>query len=749
MKNNSEDIKELKAVIIGETFTRHLFPLNEKVNDLLIPVCSVPYIEYVIDLLLSNGVTQMIFVIKNNFQSIENYIKTNLKDLLKKNNKLIHIVHNDEINSVGDCLREVYKENLIQSDFLLIRGFTITNFSLEKALKFHFENKKKDKNLSMTSIFKSLKNAYGNRTTYDENIIIIDKNTKQILQYESKENMKCIKLNANVKFDLKLNKIRTFQVKTNIYDSFIDICTPEILSHFTDNFDYREVRDDLYKNYLVSDMYLDTFYFFELESDVYCNTIKNMQSYLKVTSELLNRWAYPLAIENLASSKKLNINFIYSHNNVYLGTSSSKENNASQNNLSRLNSFSDFRTSNLGNLGNLETGGNGIHVSVDITSSLHSACLGSLSILEAKASVFNSVIGKNNYIGKDSKIYNSVLLDDVDIGPGVEIRNSIIGTGTKVREGIKEINNSYLGSNLDIHDANDRIKGIDAVHIKDVRINQEVDYSGFRASNFDSTINERIGSLLNDDDEEEEEEEQMIYTISNHQEFMKSLDDLDLVMMAKDEPKSSKNEKSIIDENIEEYEMNSEKFSECGCENEDFSEEEDDFEKPIRDTFEKRGDTAATIQELVLMRKAYWDNTEAESKIIFKILLAFKAYIFWLFDDYLNLINESSDVESIQQHLGNIIGKWKDLFIRTLNNDRDRVEAICVIEKAIETRPLLENTFNYIIKILIQNGIFNKSTIEDWKKLQYSSYRYFVKNQYDYGEERINQDLHILLSNLI
>ena len=34
MKSNSDDIKELKAVIIGETFTRHLFPLNEKINEI-------------------------------------------------------------------------------------------------------------------------------------------------------------------------------------------------------------------------------------------------------------------------------------------------------------------------------------------------------------------------------------------------------------------------------------------------------------------------------------------------------------------------------------------------------------------------------------------------------------------------------------------------------------------------------------------------------------------------------------------
>ena len=53
----NSDKKEFKAVVIPENFTKHLFPLNEKINDILIPVASVPYIEYLVDFLMNSGIT--------------------------------------------------------------------------------------------------------------------------------------------------------------------------------------------------------------------------------------------------------------------------------------------------------------------------------------------------------------------------------------------------------------------------------------------------------------------------------------------------------------------------------------------------------------------------------------------------------------------------------------------------------------------------------------------------------------------
>lgn len=598
-KSGNEEIKELKAVIIGESFTKHLFPLNESTSELFIPVCSVPYIEYLIDMLITAGVTQMIFVVKKYYSNLVDYVKTYLKDLTKKNSRLIHLLLVEDANSIGDCLREVYKENLIQSDFILIRGLTITNFCLEKAFKFHMEIKKADKNAAMTSLFKSLKNEYGVKTVYDDNIIVIDKNTKQLLQYESIDGLDRVKLNSNIKFDLRPGKSREFEVKTNYLDTFIDICSPEVLNHFTDNFDYKNIRDDLLRNYLVSEMYLDTFYLYEIDSSLYCNTIKNMESYLKISNEILNRWAYPISLENLSASKKLNIDYVYSHNNVYLGAGKDSNYNVSHINLARLNSLSDFRNSSLSSLDNAA---NTVQVSVDCTANIKSSCLGIKTTLKEQVTVFNSVIGKNCFIGVGAKIINSVLHDEVDVGAGVEIIDSVICNNTRISSEITGVYNSYLGSSLEINDLNEKLQNIDRLKISNVRINKEHDSSFIPTKILTTTINEKENTILDDDDDEENEgnDEIQPYNIVTHDQFFESLDQNDLQMI----PITGKSED-------EQEEDKPDEFTESEPE---MNEGDEDFEEPIIKIFERKADIKAATEELAILRRAYWDNTHGESK---------------------------------------------------------------------------------------------------------------------------------------
>ena len=42
--------------------------------------------------------------------------------------------------------------------------------------------------------------------------------------------------------------------------------------------------------------------------DLYSGLIRNIESYLKVNFEILNRWAYPIVIDNIDISIKLKIN---------------------------------------------------------------------------------------------------------------------------------------------------------------------------------------------------------------------------------------------------------------------------------------------------------------------------------------------------------------------------------------------------------------------------------------------------------
>ena len=57
-----------------------------------------------------------------------------------------------------------------------------------------------------------------------------------------------------------------------------------------------------------NELYPDTFYVHDIGKDAYCGMIRNIESYLKVNFEILNRWAYPIVVDELDVSNKFKTN---------------------------------------------------------------------------------------------------------------------------------------------------------------------------------------------------------------------------------------------------------------------------------------------------------------------------------------------------------------------------------------------------------------------------------------------------------
>jgi len=270
--NNDYDPRnDRKAVIIADTFTNLLSPIKDEISEVLLPVCNVPIIEYLLDFLFSNSISEIIICSSKNSETLRNYLKRHFP---KSNN--IKLIISDEFQDMGDCIRKINSEKLITNDFVLIRGLVIANFNLEKAFDYHLAKKKEDPYVILTSIMKKYKNDKFVRTKYDENFMVVNKNTNQILQYESLRDSSTITLNENVKLTLSKPKsgneqpsANQYEIKTSLFDTFIDICAPDVLNHFADNFDYHSIRDDLYRNIIVNEVFADKFILYELNENEY------------------------------------------------------------------------------------------------------------------------------------------------------------------------------------------------------------------------------------------------------------------------------------------------------------------------------------------------------------------------------------------------------------------------------------------------------------------------------------------------
>jgi translation initiation factor eIF-2B subunit epsilon len=409
MKNteNFDPSKMRKALIIADSFTNLLNPINEEIPDVLIPVCNVPVLEYMIDFLFSNSIKEIIILAKRQANILTKYINKHYKK-----NKAIKLITSEDFSEMGDCLRKVYNEKLISAEFVLIRGLVIANFNLEKVFDYHMDKRKVDKNCIMTSIFKKYKNDSNVKTKYDQNVVIYDSSTNHILQYESIYNNSKIELNDNLKFNIpkpKNNEVTNatkYTIRTDFYDTFIDICSVDVLNHFAENFDYHSIRDDLYKNVICSEIYVDQFYLYEITENDYVGVIKNFESYNKVSFEIVNRWAHPVVLEHLLISGKLDINYKTMNANVYL----------------------DGESTIKGRI-------------------FDSTVVGSGSLIEEGAKLSSCIMGKNTVVRNRSKLKKCIIYSDCEIDEDVTLENVVLGNNVKITSNTV-IKNCYIGDNI-------------------------------------------------------------------------------------------------------------------------------------------------------------------------------------------------------------------------------------------------------------------------------------------------------------
>ena len=385
MSKEKQSYKEAKAVIIGETFTSLLDPLTLDTPCLLLPICGIPIIELILNSLSS---IKEVFICINRYKTeIENYLKKYHKQLSYK------LIYSQDFKNVGDCLRQIKQDN-----------------DIEELFNIHIKNKSRDNNCMITSVMKRYKTTNEIKTNYDENILIYNENDKRIFQFEPTYNKTKVEIFKGI--ISKENRNNNFRERSDLFETGVDICSPKFLEQMTEKekFDLQSVKDTI-GQILSDEIYEDTFYLQELNEDSYCGLIRNVESYLKVNFEILNRWAYPIVIDNIDMSNKLEINL----KQLKLSLYSDKETNSEN-----------FR----------------------------------------KAELFKEVVilNKENIVGKESKLKKCVLCKNVQIGqkceldnciifPGtivendVIIKNSIIGKDCQIKSGIKIIS-SILGTNI-------------------------------------------------------------------------------------------------------------------------------------------------------------------------------------------------------------------------------------------------------------------------------------------------------------
>ncbi|XP_017578436.1 translation initiation factor eIF-2B subunit epsilon [Pygocentrus nattereri] len=386
-----DEQQPLQAVLIADSFNRRFFPISKDQPRALLPLANVCMIDYTLEFLTSTGV-QETFVFCC-------WMSNKIKDHLLKSKwcrptspNTVHIITSDLYRSLGDVLRDVDAKSLVRSDFVLVYGDVVSNIDLSQALQEHRLRRKLEKNISvMTMMFKESSPGHRTRCDEDDIIVAVDSKSKRVLHYQRTQGLKKLQFPMNI-FHSGSDE---FEIRHDLLDCHISICSPQVAQLFTDNFDY-QTRNDFVRGILVNEEILGNQIHMYVSKDGYGARVSNLLMYDSVSSDLIRRWVYPITPEaNFADAEGRSCT--HSRHNVYrepgvsLGHGSLMEENV---------------------------------------------LIGRNTVIGANCSISNTVIGANCVIGDGVVLDRAYIWNNVRIGSGVTVCQSLICDGVEVKDGV-------------------------------------------------------------------------------------------------------------------------------------------------------------------------------------------------------------------------------------------------------------------------------------------------------------------------
>ncbi|XP_034470705.1 translation initiation factor eIF-2B subunit epsilon [Hippoglossus hippoglossus] len=386
-----EEEQPLQAVLVADSFNRRFFPVTKDQPRALLPLGNVAMIDYTLEFLTSTGV-QETFVFCC-------WMASKIKDHLLKSKwcrptspNTVHIITSELYRSLGDVLRDVDAKNLVRSDFVLVYGDVVSNIDISQALQVHRHRRKTEKNISvMTMMFKESSPGHRSRCEEDDVIVAIDSKSQRILHYQKTHGLKKLQFPMNIFHSIS----DEFEIRHDLLDCHISICSPQVAELYTDNFDY-QTRDDFVRGILVNEEILGNQIHMHVTKDGYGVRVSNLLMYDSVSSDLVRRWVYPLTPEaNFTDQEGRSCTF--SRHNVYRGSGVS-----------------------LGQGSQME----------------ENVLIGCDTSIGANCHISNSIIGNNCTIGDNVILNHAYIWNNVHIASNVVISQSVVCDKAEVKEGV-------------------------------------------------------------------------------------------------------------------------------------------------------------------------------------------------------------------------------------------------------------------------------------------------------------------------
>ncbi|KAL8974324.1 MAG: hypothetical protein Q9197_001444 [Variospora fuerteventurae] len=388
-----EDLRELslQAVVLADTFQTRFTPFTLEKPRCLLPLANTPLIEYTLNFLADAGVQDLFICCGSHPEQVEDYISSSKWKRPTSPFKTLVLLKSDA-TSVGDAMRDLDNRGLITGDFLLVSGDVVTNISIEPALARHRERREKDRNAIMTMILREAGVGHRSRATRCKPVFVINPTVDRCLHYEEINCSNDTGRHVSLDPDL-LSEHAEVEVREDLIDCYVDICTPDVLGLWSDNFDYQSVRTSflfgVLKDFELNGKTIHT----HIVADRYAARARSLRAYDAVSRDIVGRWAYPICPDsNLIPGQdyEYTTDKFYRESGIVLG-----------------------RTSKVG----------------------PGCVLGRSTVIGDSSTISHSILGRNSQIGAKAWIEDSYLWGNVKVGDGSTIKKAILAEGVVVGKG--------------------------------------------------------------------------------------------------------------------------------------------------------------------------------------------------------------------------------------------------------------------------------------------------------------------------
>lgn len=307
-------------------------------------------------------------------------------------------------------MRDLDGKHLITGDFIAVSGDVISNLPIEEALAKHRARRKTDKNAIMTMVLREAGTQHRTKASSVSPVFVIDPTKDRCLHYEEidrHDSAAAARLNIDVEL---VTSHAELDIRQDLIDCNIDICTPDVLGLWSDSFDYQDPRKHyLYgvlKDYELNGKTIHT----HILKDHYAARVRNLKAYDAISKDIISRWTYPLCPDtNLLPSHtyELRRGNLYQERGVILA-----------------------RSCVVG----------------------RRTVIGQGTSIGDRTTVTNSVLGRNCKIGKNVVLDGAYLWDGAVIGDNTEVRRAIVGEQVTVGANCKVEPDALLSSGVKISD---------------------------------------------------------------------------------------------------------------------------------------------------------------------------------------------------------------------------------------------------------------------------------------------------------